>query len=280
MRESLENAGYEVFGSSLTASEDSNIIKSDLCDLDSMRNLVEIVAPNLVIHMGGVSNVAHGDISNLYLTNALGSRNLLQVLFECKTPVQSVMMVSSGNVYGNNNVDFITEESQIIPVNDYSVSKLAMEDFCSLWAGKLPIFIVRPFNYTGNGQLDDFLIPKIIKQYVRRAKTIALGNLDVFREFNDVRQIVDIYRKLLEIKPTGRTINVCSGNVYSLSDIIRIMNNIAGYEIEVEIDRNFIRENEIKLLRGSNDLLKSLIGSLEFRPLEETLRWMYEESSK
>jgi nucleoside-diphosphate-sugar epimerase len=279
MQSSLEKAGYEVSGSSLAPSHEPSVMRANLCDLESMCNLVETVVPNIVIHMGGISNVAHGVAADLYSTNIVGSRNLLQALSMCKTPVQSVMMVSSANLYGNSNSDLITEESQIIPTNDYSISKLAMENLCSLWADELPILIVRPFNYTGVGQSDNFLIPKIVKYYIRRAKTITLGNLDVFREFNDVRNIVDIYKRLLEVKPIGKTINICSGNIYSLSDIIRIMNNLAGYKINIEIDPHFVRKNEIKSLRGSNTLLKNTIGPLEFNPLEETLRWMYEKSS-
>lgn len=278
MRASLEDAGYDVFGSSLVSSDDPCILKADLNALDSMRNLVETVAPTIVVHMGAVSNVAHGNIADLYSTNILGSRNLLRALVECKAPVESVMMVSSANVYGNTASDLLTEDSKLIPANDYAVSKLAMENLCSLWDDKLPIFIVRPFNYTGIGQSDRFLIPKIINQYARKSKTIALGNLDVFREFNDVRQVTDIYKRLLEIKPIGTKINVCSGKIYSLSDIICIMNNISGYEIEVEIDPRFVRENEIKLLRGSNSLLEGLVGSLKFKSIEDTLRWMYEEA--
>jgi len=278
MRSSLESAGYEVFGSSLVSNDDPSIIKADLCDLDSMRSLVEKTLPNIVIHTGGVSNVAHGSVADLYSTNIVGSRNLLQAIFESKTPVQSVMMVSSANVYGNSNSDLITEESETIPINDYAISKLAMEHLCSLWADELPIFIVRPFNYTGVGQSENFLIPKVVKHYIEGAKVIALGSLDVFREFNDVRNVVDIYKKLLEVNPVGKTINICSRKVFSLSDVISTMNNISGYEIKVEVNPLIIRKNEIKVLRGSNSLLNSLIGPFEFKTLEETLNWMFKES--
>ena len=220
--------------------------------------------------------MAHLNIANLYAVNILGSRNLLQALFECKAPIQSVMMVSSANIYGNTTSDLLTEETSLMPANDYAISKLAMENLCSLWKDKLPTFIVRPFNYTGIGQSDSFLIPKIINQYSRRVKTITLGNLGVFREFNDVRQITEIYTNLLKLNPTGKIINVCSGKAYSLNDIILMMNSIAGYEINVEVDQHFVRENEIKLLRGSNSFLLNLIGAIEFTPIEDTLRWMFE----
>ena len=278
MASALREVDYEVFGNSIEPSNDHRIIHADLCDLDSIRNLLKFVNPDVIIHMAAISNVVHGDIAELYMSNIVGSRNLLQALTELKKPLESVMLVSSANVYGNSNTELLTEESPLDPVNDYSVTKLAMEHLSSLWGDQLPIFIVRPFNYTGIGQAKHFIIPKIVDHFARGAKTIALGNLDVFREFNDVRQVVEIYRRLIEINPFGKIINVCTGNAYSLNDAINIMNTIAGYEIDVEIDPSFVRDNEIKILRGSNDFLKSFIGSVRSIPLEETLRWMYKGS--
>ena len=197
MKASLEDAGYEVFGSSLNSDQNQNIEKVDLCDLDSIRKLVEKVIPDVVVHLGGVSNVVQVDIPNLYVTNIIGSRNLLQALDECKIPVQSIIMASSAHVYGNTSSDLFTEQTVPTPVNDYAISKLAMEKICVLWEDRLPIFIVRPFNYTGIGQSDSFLIPKIVNKYSRGINNITLGNIDVFREFNDVRKIVEIYTRLL-----------------------------------------------------------------------------------
>ena len=273
----LRNSGCDVFGSSSKPNDNPKTIQADLCSLDSMRDLVNLANPDIVIHMGAISNVAHESVAELYMTNIIGSRNLLQALSELSKPLKSIVLVSSANVYGNSKTDLISEDAQLMPVNDYSISKVAMEKLGLLWGVRLPIFIVRPFNYTGHGQSDNFIIPKIINHYARGDKSIALGNLDVYREFNDVRQVVDIYLRLIQVNPIGRSINVCSGTVYSLGDIIRMMNNIAGYEIDVKVDPRFLREHEIKVLRGSNNLLKSLIGPVKPIQLEETLSWMYEK---
>lgn len=280
LKASLEHAGYEVYGSNLTSDQYLNIVQADLLDLASMRNLIEKTMPDVAIHLGGVSDVAHENVANLYATNILGSRNLLQAISESKVSVQAVMMVSSANVYGNTLSEFFTEESKAMPTNDYAVSKLAMENLCSVWADKLPIFIIRPFNYTGVGQSDNFVIPKIVNHYAQRMKTITLGNLDVFREFNDVRKVAEIYVKLLQVKPIGKTINICSGEAHSLADIIQIMNKISGYEIDIEVNSLFVRKNEIKVLRGSKKLLENLIGSIDFIPIEDTMNWMYDNAIK
>ena len=82
-----------------------------------------------------------------------------------------------------------------------------------LWMDKLPIFIVRPFNYTGRGQDKKFVVPKIIDHFREKKTFIELGNIDVLREFNDIRFVSDIYTKLLVTPPIGKIINICTKQI-------------------------------------------------------------------
>src|SRR3546814_9151234 len=95
-----------------------------------------------------------------------------------------------------------------------------MEYMARLWFDKLPIVIARPFNYTGIGQSDAFLLPKIVGHFHRGSTRIELGNLVVFRDFSDVRAFADPYCRLAQLFPVGRTVNVCSGTIPSLRDLI------------------------------------------------------------
>jgi nucleoside-diphosphate-sugar epimerase len=187
-----------------------------------------------------------------------------------------VLLASSANVYGNAVVDPITEDVPPAPANDYAVSKLAMEHAARLHAGRLPIIIVRPFNYTGVGQAPHFLLPKIVDHFRRGARRIELGNLDVARDFSDVRDVVVIYRRLIERAPPGTLVNVCSGAAYSLSDVLDLMAGIAGYRIDVTVNPAFVRANEVRRLAGDTSRLQQLVGPMERTPLAATLRWMYE----
>jgi nucleoside-diphosphate-sugar epimerase len=150
-----------------------------------------------------------------------------------------------------------------------------MEAMARLWMERLPITLVRPFNYTGVGQPGHFLIPKIVAHFRRGERTIELGNTDVSRDFSDVRDVARAYAAIVARAPAGETINLCSGRAHSLDEVLASMAAIAGYEIEVRVNPAFVRDNEVKHLVGSNARLRELVGFVPSIPLEDTLRWMY-----
>jgi nucleoside-diphosphate-sugar epimerase len=177
-------------------------------------------------------------------------------------------------VYGNTRGGVFEESMAVEPANDYAVSKVAMEYMAKLWMDKLPLFIVRPFNYTGVGQSPQFLVPKIVDHFRRRAPYIELGNTDVSRDFSDVRSVVAAYRRLIEICPAGEIFNICSGQATSLRQVIDLSEEITGHRLEVRVNPDFVRENEIKSLVGSPDKLRNCLGEQLSIPFCQTLEWM------
>jgi nucleoside-diphosphate-sugar epimerase len=188
------------------------------------------------------------------------------------------LLASSANVYGNASSGMLDEGTAPAPANDYAVSKLAMEYMASLWFGRLPIIVTRPFNYTGVGQADNFLLPKIVKHFREKADKIELGNLDVWRDFSDVRSLVAAYRGLLEAKPFGQFVNVSSGKTHSLREVIDMCRTITGHDLAVEVNPAFVRANEVKTLCGDNSRLKSLVPGWKTPELSETLSWMLNDA--
>ena len=107
------------------------------------------------------------------------------------------------------------------PANDYAVSKLAMEYLAKTYSVRLPLIICRPFNYTGVGQAEAFLLPKIVAHVRKGATEIELGNLDVARDFSDVRDVSSIYARLIQTPAAvGATLNICSGKAYTLREVL------------------------------------------------------------
>jgi nucleoside-diphosphate-sugar epimerase len=271
----LEAAGYRVFGTAMPgAAAGPDVFAVDLCDRAALGAMVEQVQPDVVVHLAGIAFVAHGDVEQIYRVNVAGTRNLLEALAGARRRASAVLLASSANVYGNASVPVIDEAVAPAPANDYAVSKLAMEYMARLWMDKLPIVIVRPFNYTGLGQDEHFLLPKIVAHFRRRERRIALGNLGIARDFSDVRMVARCYRGLLAAAPAGETFNVCSGRSHSLADVLDLCSEIAGYRIEVQVDPAFVRANDVLTLSGSNEKLARVIGPLAPPALIDTLRWM------
>jgi GDP-6-deoxy-D-talose 4-dehydrogenase len=250
---------------------------ANLVDFESISQIVQRVQPDTVIHLAGISFVAHSDAREIYNSNLIGSRNLLQALADAPGRLRAVLLASSANVYGNQRQGVLSEETPPQPMNEYGISKLAMELVARIFMERLPIIIVRPFNYTGVGQSTDFIIPKIVDHARSRAAAIRLGNLDVERDFSDVRAVVDCYLRLLDAPvAVGGIFNVCSGRGYTLRSVIDLVQQLSGHSMAVETDPTFVRGNEVRTLYGDNRRLIDTIGPLGMPPLEETLKWMIE----
>lgn len=276
VRAELEAAGYTVIGAVVGAPASQQEVALDITSLDDCRAVMESVRPEYLVHLAAISFVHHADAEAFYRVNVIGTLNLLQALADTGVVPRRILIASSANVYGNAAAGVIAESQPPQPVNHYATSKLAMEHMVRTWCDRLPIVMTRPFNYTGVGQERHFLVPKIVSHFKANAPVIELGNLDVERDFSDVRVVARAYHGLLESHCAGEIVNVCGGRPYSLRDILTMMEDIAGYRIEVQINPAFVRQSEVKTLIGSSVKLHALVGELEAIPLQKTLRWMYE----
>jgi nucleoside-diphosphate-sugar epimerase len=253
-------------------------LNSNLLDKKALDIEIQSKEIDAVIHLAAIAFVQHSDVNAIYENNIIGTRNLLDTLASYVPKIKHVLLASSANVYGNAKIEKITEDTPLNPANDYAISKVAMEHMGYLWMDRLPITITRPFNYTGVGQSEDFVIPKIVRHFKEKKDFIELGNLDVWREFNDVRSIASIYQKLIEHQPLYGAVNLCSGVTYSLKEIIDMVAVIANHKINIKINPNLVRINEVKKLSGDSTKLELKIGKINFLSLNPTLLWMSKES--
>jgi nucleoside-diphosphate-sugar epimerase len=274
----LETQGYEVFGTAFgKEAPGERVFYVDLCDREQIQKVVDQVQPDVVAHLAAISFVSHGNVEDIYRINVIGTRNLLEALAQTEKRPKAVLVASSANIYGNTEGGILTEEQMPMPANDYAISKLAMEHVARLWMPSLPIFLTRPFNYSGVGQSEQFLIPKIISHFKRRDAVIELGNLDVARDFTDVRLVAQAYSQLLQLAPSGETFNICSGHAYTLREIIAMVEELVGYKIDVRVNPAFVRANEVRLLQGDHSKLQQFLKNDTSIPLQETLAWMLNE---
>ena len=246
----------------------------DITSPEQCRRVVDEVRPDYIVHLAAISFVAHNDPLDFYRVNVLGTLNLLQACADVGHTPRKVLVASSANVYGNVSSDAIDESFPVAPVNHYAASKASMESLVRTWFDRLPLLIVRPFNYTGRGQTSNFLVPKIVEHFARREPEISLGNIDVARDFSDVRYVVRAYEALLDSGAAGETVNVCTGQPYTLREILAMASEITGHELRIQVNPAFVRQTDVKMLAGSPLKLRKLVPEVEAIGFPETLQWM------
>ncbi|CAG4901076.1 GDP-mannose 4,6-dehydratase [Paraburkholderia saeva] len=273
--ENLAAAGHAIADAAPPAAgEHSGPSGLDIVSIEQCRRVIDAVRPDYIVHLAAISFVGHDDALAFYRVNVLGTLNLLQACADVGHTPRKVLIASSANVYGNVASDAIDETFPLAPVNHYAASKAAMESLVRTWFDRLPILIARPFNYTGRGQSPNFLVPKIVEHFARRETSISLGNLDVARDFSDVRYVARVYQALLESAVAGETVNVCTGQPYTLKQILDMASVLTGHEVEVRVDPAFVRQSDVKVLVGSPAKLRSLVPHVEPIDFRDTLNWM------
>lgn len=277
-------AGYRVIGT--TSSGQGNlpfgtqIRKLELIDRIAIRILLSEARPDVVVHLETHPKTQSDDIEKIYTVDIAWTSKLLEELdaISLKRPI--VMIISDASVYGNSSHSVIDEQVEISPLDDFSVSKISVEHIAKIWMDRIHIIIVRPFNYSGLGQHPSFFLPKIVDSFQRREASIRLPQLNIKRDFSDVRLVAAAYRALLYRAPESGVYNVCSGIAYSLEDIHKTMETIADFKINLIETKALKLPEVIEVQIGNNNRLENVIGKIIPIPLEKTLRWMYTNGSE
>ncbi|MFO1324903.1 MAG: NAD-dependent epimerase/dehydratase family protein [Burkholderiales bacterium] len=253
-------------------------IQADLLDPPALAAAVAAAQPDYVVHLAAIANPTHAQADAVYRVNVNGTLALLEALAATTFGRRGILVPSTGTIYASGDAGPIDEAAPVAPGSHYAVSKLAMEQMARLFARTLPIVVVRPFNYTGPGQREPYVVPKIVRHFAQRAAVIELGNVDVERDFLDVRTVVDAYRRLLAAPASaGGTFNLCSGTGTSIRQVVATLERITGHRIEIRVNPQFVRVGEPKRVVGSSARLRGVIGELATVPLATTLADMVAE---
>jgi nucleoside-diphosphate-sugar epimerase len=249
----------------------------DILNPTDIRAALNSSKPEYVIHLSAISSNTHENVYELYQTNILGTRALLNGL--CERRVAKVIIASSSTVYGRSQSELLNESSAVQPFSDYGVSKASQELVAGMFIERLPITVVRPFNYTGVGQSGSFVVPKIIEHLSNRRNTIRLGNIDVKRDFSDVRDVALAYFKLIESAQPCSIVNIASGTAVSVREIFEIAAELCGHFPKIEVDQKLVRKNEVPFQAGDTTKLRLITSFVNRIPIRDTLKWMLEKSS-
>lgn len=284
----LVEKGEEVFASTFSDSPeltsligDKKVMQGDLTDHTYVKKILTTANPKTIYHLAALS-VVHHDIptARRALENNLGLQyNLLEEVRQL-SPHSRLIAVCSGNIYGKVEERElpISEDTPIRPLNAYSVSKISQE-YLALqyyYAHNLDVVILRPFNHTGPGQTDQFVIPAMARQFAlikkgRQAPVIEVGNLDSSRDFTDVRDIVRGYLLSADKCQSGQIYNLGSGKASKVGVILSLLQELAGVKVEIKQDQSRLRSVDVPVLVADSRKFREATGWEPSIPFRQTL---------
>jgi GDP-4-dehydro-6-deoxy-D-mannose reductase len=259
---------------------------SDVRDA-SIASHLDAIEPDAVLHLAALSSVAESfrDPDRYFDVNFRGTLNLLRCLRNAGFGGR-MLYVSTGDAYGAVPGSWlpVNEERPLRPRNPYAVSKTAAEALCYQWAQTegLDVVIARPFNHVGPGQDVRFAVAAFARQVSQVAlgkadPQIVTGDLDVTRDFTDVRDVVDAYFALIGRGVRGEIYNIGSGRETRLRDILEELIRVAGVTASITIDPTRIRADEQRRMVADVTKIERDTGWKARIPLETTLRATLED---
>jgi GDP-4-dehydro-6-deoxy-D-mannose reductase len=258
-------------------------------DLRSEREVYETlksVRPQWIFHLAAVSNVRHSweKRRETMETNIMGTFTLFEAAKKF-APGARILYISSSDVYGipadeeSGERRRFLEDDPFHVASPYAVSKIGGELLAGFYCRVegLDIVIVRPFPHTGPGQSPEFVCSDWARQVIqiergRAEPALRVGNLDIRRDFCDVRDTVRAYVLLMQKGRRGEIYNVCRGEGTLLRRIVEIYLSLTAKAITIEQDPARLRKVDIPFLVGDNGKLRKETSWEPQIPLERTLR--------
>ena len=251
---------------------------ANLCDKEKVCAEITKHKPDYIVHLAAESSVAKSweDPARCFLNNNAAFLNLADAVRQNNLSTR-ILSVGSSEEYGF--YDEPMKESFVLhPKSPYSVARLSQEYLSKLYVDRfgLDVVMTRSFNHIGPGQSTQFVIPSFIDQLVKIAKgkienKMMVGNIDVVRDFTDVRDVVDAYHKILTFAPNREVYNVCSGKAVKLRDIIDNTSKQLGIKPNIVVDPARVRTNDIKMVVGDNTKIKQELGWNPKYTLQQTI---------
>lgn len=257
----------------------------DVRDYHSVEQAVKDV--DVVYHLAALIGIPYSYESpdSYVATNIIGTTNVLQAAL--KHRVKRVIIMSSSEVYGSALWTPIGEDHPLQAQSPYAATKIAAEKLAESFfkTYDLPVTIVRPFNTYGPRQSFRAVIPTIIGQLMR-SSIVMLGETKAVRDLTFVTDMADalalVYKNEALI---GETVNIASGERYSIGEIAEKLINLLNPAASVELDKTRVRpeKSEVMVLQGDSALFKRATGwnrkiNID-AGLEMTARWYLENKN-
>lgn len=261
------------------------VMALDVTDHAALDTVIRTKRPTHVIHLAGIAapSAANADPEASWRVHLYGTLALARTIMK-SAPDCWLIHIGSGLVYGESAKTGLPldETALLAPVDEYSATKAAADlALGALTKSGLKCVRLRPFNHTGTGQSETFVVPAFAMQIARieaglAPPVIRVGNLDAQRDFLDVRDVANAYAlvlKTLEQQTTlsGTVLNIASGVPRRISDILDCLVAMSRASIAVEPDPARRRPSDLPIIVGDAARARTLLQWNPTYPFEDTL---------
>jgi GDP-4-dehydro-6-deoxy-D-mannose reductase len=259
------------------------------CAEDELVEWLRRKLPEVVYHLAAWSNPSKSlaDPRGTWAVNLGGTLNLLEGLRVLSdkfpdAPRPRVVLVGSGVCYGNARPEHIpiNENCPLRPNNPYAASKAAA-DLLGVQhhlAHGADVVIARPFNHAGPRQTDDYVLSSLTRQVAEveagLRDAVAHGDLEVVRDFTDVRDIVRAHSLLAEKGRAGEIYNIGTNRDVSLGAMLEMLRGMARAPIATRVDSARLRAVDQPRLLADATKLRRDTGWEPLYSIEQTLENM------
>lgn len=256
----------------------------DITDRDAVRHHVGAFRPTGIVHLAAVASIgdARRDTRGAWEINLTGTLHLAEAVRD-EAPEARFVFAGTSEAYGGSfarRSGPVDEDTPLDPANTYAASKAAADLLLGQMARDgLRSVRMRPFNHTGPGQSDSYVIPAFASQIARieaglQPAVLRVGNLGAIRDFLDVRDVVDGYVRALLAPdlPAGTVLNLASGVPRRIGDVLQALVAASGAAVRIEPDPARMRPSEIPVAIGSGARAAALLGWAPQIPFDRTLR--------
>jgi len=259
-----------------------NLVNADLTERRSVFDIVADSQPDVVHHLAAQSSVSASwnDPLGTLINNATSQHHVLEAVLNIR-PEARVLVVGSCDEYGNvpEEQNPVSESRALVPLNPYALSKVVQDLMGGQFAASSDLQVVRarPFLQIGPRRAPRFVAGSFARQVAEieaglREPRITVGNVDLQRDFTDVRDVVQAYARLGENGRSGEVYNIASGTAHTLREMVDIMMEIAGVRARIEVDPHLMRRGEGQLLTGDASKIRDQLGWSPMIPFEQSVR--------
>lgn len=254
---------HEIYGLSLFETESPNILQGDIRDFDRIKEILEEVKPDIIIHLASITAVKDSfDVPlKVFETNCIGTINIATAALQACPSLKKFIFSGTVEEYGNQDTSPIKEDVQLNPNSPYGAAKVSAEKYLRMLyeVYGFPCVLLRQTNTYGRKGNKAFVMEHIITQMLAKKDPVLMGFPDPVRDFMFIDDLLAFYELAVEEDvPMGTPMNISTGKGISIRELVEKIGEMLDYHGQVLYYTTSLRPVEINSLVADNSKVTSL----------------------